>query len=94
MGYRIVYGPDVVLQKAGYGTARMRILVAICFTAFACMVRLHWPEGREILAGHLLPGEPTFAQTAFSKFLENLNHGTGMVESLTVFCREILHEIA
>lgn len=94
MGYRIVYGPDVAVEKVREGTARIRIMVAICFAAFACMVRLLWPDGREILAAHLLPGEPTLAQAAFSEFLENLHHGSGMMESLNVFCREILHEIA
>ena len=94
MGYRIIYGPDVPLQKTEHGTVRIRIMVAICFAAFVCLVRLLWPEGREILASHLLPGEATLAQAAFLELLGNLHNGTGMVESLTVFCLEILHEIA
>ena len=46
-----------------------------------------------MLAMHLLAGEPTLAQTAFADLLKNLRCGFGMVDSLTVFCREILYEI-
>ena len=94
MGYRIVYGPVMDMQKTRSGTARIRIMLAVCFAAFACIVRFVWPEGKEILAGHLLPGNPTLVQAAFTDLLENLHHGFGMVESLRVFCREILYEIA
>ena len=94
MGYRIIYGPDMPPRKTECSSNRIRIMVAICFAAFACTVRLIWPEGREILAAHLLPGDPTLTQAAFSELLDNLHHGAGMVESLTVFCRDVLHEIA
>ena len=46
-----------------------------------------------MLAMHLVTEGPTRAQTAFADLLENLRSGFGMVDSLTVFCREILYEI-
>ena len=93
VGYRIVYGPDPVTSTERTGTARIRVQIAVCFLLFAGLVRLLWPEGREVLAMHLVTEEPTRAQTAFADLLENLRCGFGMVDSLTVFCREILYEI-
>ncbi len=93
VGYRIVYGAEPVIQKKSSGTVRIRVLVALSFLAFAWTVRLLWPEGRAVLAMHLLPGDQTLAETAFLNLLEHLKHGERMVDSLTVFCREILHEI-
>ena len=93
MGYRIVYGAEPAHQQKQNGSVRLRILVALSFLAFAGLVRFLYPDGRELLAGYLLPGDLTLTQSAFSGLLDNLRHGLGMVDSLTVFCREILHEI-
>lgn len=94
MGYRIVYGPAEDNRRTRPASTRFRILTAFSFAAFVCMVRFLWPEGRELLTGFLLPGTPTFAQAAYYDLLENLQQGFGVVDSLTVFCREILYEIA
>lgn len=93
MGYRIVYTPDMDIQKRNICGARLRLMIAGSFLILAWMVCLIWPEGRAVLAVHLMPGEPTLTQAAFSNLLENLRNGDRMVDSLTVFCREILHEI-
>ena len=93
MSYRIVYGPDPIVQQPGKESVRKRVLTASCFLIFVWLVRLSWSEGREVLVRYLLPGEPTHAQAVFSVLLDNLRHGMGMVDSLTVFCREILYEI-
>lgn len=93
VGHRIVYGPDSPAQRGHAGTARIRLLVALSFLIFAWSVRSFWPEGREALASHLLPQNLTVTEIAFANLLEDLRHGEGMVDSLTVFCREILYEI-
>ena len=93
MAYRIVYGTDPIVQKHNTGTARIRILIALNFLIFAMVVRLLWPEGRELLVMQFLPGDPTMTEIAFSNLLDSLRQGSGMAESLTVFCREILYEI-
>ena len=93
VGYRIVYGPDSITQRKPSGTARIRILVVLSFLFFALMVRFIWPEGREVLAIHLLPQNQTVTEMALSNLLEDLRHGEQIMDSLTVFCREILYEI-
>ena len=93
VSYRIVYGPDPVTEKNVRGTARIRMLIASGFLIFAWVVRVLWPEGREVLAAWLLPGEAAVTQAAFLALLDNLRNGFGMADSLTVFCREILYEI-
>lgn len=93
MSYRVIYGAEQVIQKHKKKSARFRILIALSILIFAWTVRLLWPEGREMLAMYLLPGEPTLTEAAFSNLLENLRHGFGMADSLTVFCREVLYEI-
>lgn len=93
MGYRIVYGPDSVPGTGKRRSAQLRILTALCFLALAWAVRLFWPAGREILVTLLLPGDPTQAEAAFTMLFENLRQGEPMLDILTVFCREVLHEI-
>ena len=93
MSYRIVYEPEKCVQQSFKESSSGRILTALCFLIFVWLVQSLWPEGREVLTKYLLPGEPALAQAAFSVLLDNLRHGMGMVESLTVFCREILYEI-
>lgn len=93
MGYRIVYGPEPAMPQPKSGSSYTKVLAALFFLIFVWIVRHCWPEGREVLARYLLPGEQTAAQAAFSVLLENLRHGVGMVDSLTVFCQEMLYEI-
>ena len=93
MGYRIIYGPESTMKSGKNGPACTRILTAGFFLIFAWTVRLLWPEGRDILAIYLIPGEPALTQSAFGALQDNLRHGMGMVDSLTVFCQEILYEI-
>ena len=92
VGYRIVYEPDFVNAAGRKDSTRIRIMISCGLLIFALVVRLLWPEGREVLTEYLL-SKPTLAQSAFSDLLENLRCGSGMVESLTVFCREVLDEI-
>ena len=42
---------------------------------------------------HLLPGDLTCAEAAFSELMENIRYGDGVVDALTVFCKDILYEI-
>ena len=93
VGYRIVYGNDPVQMPQKSGSQRIRLLIGLSFLAFALAVRLAWPEGRELLVMQFLPGESSVAQAAFSEFLDNLRTGRPMVDSMTVFCQEVLHEI-
>ena len=93
MGYRIIYGPEPPKKCSKNGTVRARVLTAVSFLIFAWFLRLLWPEGREVLANYIIPGEPTLTQSAFMGLQDNLRHGMGIGDSLTEFCREILYEI-
>ena len=93
VGYRIVYGDDPVQLSEKSGSRRLRVLIGLCFLAFALAVRLAWPEGRELLVMQFLPGEPTVTEAAFSEFLDNLRIGRPMADSMTAFCQDVLHEI-
>ena len=93
VGYRIVYGPEQVITNQSSGAVRIRVLVALSFLIFAWMVRFLWPEGRAVLAMHLLPGDLTCAEAAFSELMDNIRYGDGVVDALTVFCKDILYEI-
>ena len=93
VGYRIVYGPNLITQEKQTGTARIRILAAFGFLVFAWIVRIFWEDGREVLATYLLPEGLSPAEAAFHNLLENIRQGGRVVDSITVFCREVLHEI-
>ena len=69
-------------------------MIAVSFGLFAVLVRFLWPAGREVMMQYLLPGQESVAQIAFSELLGNLRQGTAMADALTVFCKEILYEIA
>ena len=92
MSYRMIYEPGS-RAEGGNSVIFRTLMTASFFVCFLWAVNRFWPEGREVLTKYLLPGEPALAQAAFSVLLDNLRHGMGMVESLTVFCREILYEI-
>ena len=94
MGYRIVYGADRSMDVDRQRSASLRTMIAISFCFFALLVKFFWPEGREVLMGYLLPNKQTVALIAFSEMIENLQQGAIMSEALTVFCKEILYEIA
>ena len=69
-------------------------MIAISFGLFSLLVRLFWPEGREVLMTYLQPGQESVTQIAFSQLMGNLHQGTAIADALTVFCKEILYEIA
>ena len=93
LGYRVVYGIDPKGRMSAINRKRLRWLTVVSFGFFVLLVRQIWPEGRQILTSQLLPDPSGQAQAAFSELLGNLRQGSGMMESLTVFCREILYEI-
>ena len=93
VGYRIVYGPNLIIQRKQTGTARIRILVALSFLVFAWSVRIFWADGREVLTTYLLPDELSLAEAAFYNLLGDIRQGDRIIDSLTVFCREVLYEI-
>ena len=94
MGYRVIYGQDRLSQENRGKTIGIRTLTALCFGIFALLVRCLWPEGRELLMTYLLPGQQSVTQAAFTEFLVNLRQGSAMVDAFTVFCKEILYEVA
>ena len=93
VGYRIIYGAEPVLLKKECGSRRLRFLIGMCFLAFVLAVRLAWPEGRELLVMQFIPGDLTVTEAALLQFTDNLRAGIPMADSLTVFCRDVLHEI-
>ena len=68
-------------------------MIAFSFLVFTGLVRILWPEGRDLLVMSMLPGDLSVTEAAFSSLLDHLRQGSGLVDSLTVFCREVLYEI-
>ena len=93
LGYLVVYGPHTKGSMSDINRKRLQWLTVICFGLFVLLVRQIWPEESRILTSQLLPEPSRPAQIAFSELLGNLRQGSGMMESLAVFCREILYEI-
>ena len=93
VAYRIIYGPEPVMDKRVKSSVRIRIWIALSFLALAWLVRMFWPDGRNLMVMYLLPGDPSRTEAAFSMLLDSLRQGFGIVDSLTVFCRHILYEI-
>ena len=93
VSYRIVYGPNLTTQRRTAGTVRIRILAALSFLVFTWIVRFFWADGREVLITYLQPEGLSLAEAAFYNLLENIRQGARIVDSLTVFCQEVLYEI-
>lgn len=92
MAYRVIYGPAVKLEcSRAKGSARLRMLTAVCFLVMVLMVKAAWPEGRSLLRQAMLP-QHTAVQTAFLELTENLQNGEPVGESVTAFCRELVEE--
>lgn len=91
MGYRIEYEPQTRTSgKSGRFVRRIQILTAAFFLLFVLLVRQAWPEGTQMLREILLPGEPSFTQTAFQTMLGDIRQGTSVQEALTVFCQQMI----
>lgn len=93
MGYRIVYGgPEPKSRIRTSTTARLRTLLAAVFLFFCLTVRLLWPEGTTQLRSTFLPGDLSVTEEAFSELVADLRDGHTLGDTLTVFCRKIIHE--
>lgn len=93
MGYRIVYAEAEPKKRVRPATAvRLRTLVAAVLLLFSIMVRLLWPDGTTILRSVFLPGNLSVTEVAFSEFVEDIRDGQSLEDSVTVFCRKIIHE--
>ena len=90
MSYRIVYGPKPAKPQEKR-SSHLRILTAVFLLLFAVGVRMVWPEGREVLRNWLLPGSPGVTEAALGEMVEDLRAGEPVGESLTAFCRQVIH---
>ena len=50
----------------------------------------YWPQGSELLRSVLLPGDPSAAETAFSRMVEDLRMGESLTDAVTAFCRTVV----
>lgn len=94
MGYQVIYGEDGQIKKQKKTTVGIRTMTSICFVVFALLVRFQWPAGREMLLAYLMPDQQSITQAAFSDFMGNLRKGAAMADALTVFCKDLLYEVA
>lgn len=92
MGYRIDYNGSVPEpSRTGWGR-RFRILVAAAFLLFSVIVRIIWPEGRQMLQSVFLPVELSVTEQAFSKLVSDVRTGEQLSDAFNVFCRTVIEE--
>lgn len=89
MSYRIVYGK----QTRRYSVRRFPQKKAIIYIVFAAVliVGLRLTGIGTAIWRFLLPGDPAVTEAALIGIIENLRGGSDLGETITVFCREILH---
>ncbi len=87
MGYYIVYGPQKLVKN---GNFRRGLLTAGAFGVFCLLVLAFWPEGREMFADILLPGDRETAAEAAEEMVRALRQGQSLGEAVTAFCRDVI----
>ena len=50
----------------------------------------YWPKGSALLRRVLLPGEPSAAEMAFTRLVEDLRMGESLTDAVTVFCATVV----
>jgi len=92
MGYRIDYKGSVPeTTRTGWGR-RFRTLVAAAFLLFSVIVRIIWPEGRQMLQSVFLPVELSVTEQAFSQLMSDVRTGEQLSDAFNVFCRTVIEE--
>lgn len=94
MGYRIDYDKGTERFEVTRDSSWRRfIMSAVFFALFLLLCSLFWPEGSAFIQDVLIPGDDAVTIRAFMNLTEELRNGTGLKESVTAFCRDILvHE--
>ena len=91
MGYSVKYGEEKRTDFVpGVSWVRLRTMIAVAILTFAIAVHALWPEGAEKLRSVFLPGPATLVETAVLDMVKNLQSGSSLSDSLTVFCSQIL----
>lgn len=90
MGYRIDYegGKMHMVQRKERSYAPY--LICASFLVFLLLVHFFWPEGAVVLKTVLIPSLCRTEKEAVAVFLEDMQQGCTVTESLQAFCQTIL----
>jgi len=89
MSYRIVYGKQTPRYSCRRFTRKKAIIFIVCIAILLIGLRLSGLG--QVLWHFILPGDPDVTEAALIGFVENLYSGADLSDTVTVFCREILH---
>lgn len=90
MGYRVEYGPVKKVRRLEERVSRRSALTGLFLLLFLFSVCAFWPEGRDTLRRLVFPGDPAVTAAAFEEMTEELRSGSGVMDSLRIFCLRIL----
>lgn len=90
MGYQMIYQPDREMPVRT-NLLRRQTMIAVCFLAFAVIVRMFWEPGSQVLRQFLTPGELSTTEKAFVQLVDDLRQGCGLGSAVEIFCHQVIH---
>ena len=88
MGYSISYenGSAVKRKRAERGHNKLLVVILAAAISFAAVRIVGYDQVKKLL----IPGDAEVTQTAFHDFVDRIQQGSGVQESITAFCRDIM----
>lgn len=91
MSYRIFYENEKIVksirEKKNSAPNYLRNVTIVIWALVAGLIL--W-RNKAVVLDCLIPGDNTVTVAAFAELIENVKGGTGMSDSVAVFCKEIL----
>lgn len=90
MSYRIFYENDIIVKSMRGKKKKAPNLRNVTIAIWALVASLILWRNKTVVLDCLIPGDNAVTVAAFEELIENVKGGTGMTDSVAVFCREIL----